>query len=304
MQKVNDYCVAVKNLKKDYGQKQALAGITLNIEKGEILGLVGPNGAGKTTFIKLLMGLLQPTSGSIRIFGTDIGAMTHKEWRNVGYISEEPNLYDFMTVQEIINFNSKFYPDWDKDRCSDLLAHFNLPLNEKIKNLSKGMQTQLSLVLAMVPMPQLLILDEPLEGLDPLRRINFLNLVLEDYMRKEGRTILISSHYLEEMERIADRIAFLNEGRLVRVAPMEQLRMEEKTIRVVFQKEPPVELLQMPGIKDIQREGTPGFLITVEDNFNAIFEACSRFPHYVLDIYHRNLEDLFHDYSGGDDRGV
>ena len=299
----NNCCLAIKDLTKSYGAKQALAGVTLNLEAGEILGLVGPNGSGKTTLIKSIMGLIQLTSGSIKIFGKEMRSLSRQERRGLGYIAEEPNLYDFMTVKDTILFNRGFYPEWDEARCQDLLSRFHLPLDEKVKNLSRGMKTQLALVLTLVPAPRLLILDEPLEGLDPLRRIEFINLLLEDFMEKEERTVLISSHYLEELERMADRIAFIHEGILKRVAPMEHLRKEEKTIRVVFQKEPPKTLFSMPGIKDINREGKLGFLITVEDNFSAIFEACSRHPHFVLDIYHRNLEDLFHDYSGGNKDG-
>ncbi len=300
---MNNYCLTVKDLTKNFGTRQALAGITLNLEEGEIMGLVGPNGSGKTTLIKAVMGLIHPTSGSVKIFGKDLRHLSHQERRNLGYIAEEPNLYDYMTVKDIIAFTGGFFPEWDEKRCRDLLSRFHLPLEEKVKNLSRGMKTQLSLVLTLVPAPKLLILDEPLEGLDPLRRIEFINLLLEDSMEQEGRTVLLSSHYLEEIERVADRIAFIHQGQLKRVAPMEHLRKEEKTIRVVFQKEPPQTLLSMPGIKDVNREGKLGYLITVEDNFSAIFEACSRHPHFVLDIYHRSLEDLFHDYSGGDKDG-
>ena len=299
----NDYCLVIKDLTKSYGAKQALAGITLNLEAGEIVGLVGPNGSGKTTLIKAVMGLIQPTSGSIKIFGKEAKMLSRQERRDVGYIAEEPNLYEFMTVKETISFNRGFYPAWDEARCQGLLSRFHLPLDEKVKNLSRGMKTQLALVLALVPAPRLLMLDEPLEGLDPLRRIEFINLLLEDFMEHEDRSVVIASHYLEELERMADKIAFIHEGVLKRVAPMEHLRKEEKTIRVVFQKEPPETLFSMPGIKEVKREGKQGFLITVEDNFSAIFEACSRHPYFVLDIYHRNLEDLFQEYAGGNKDG-
>jgi len=300
---LNDSCLQIKNLGKDFGPKTALSGVTISLEKGEIMGLVGPNGAGKTTLIKLVMGLLHPTGGSIQIFGKDRNMLSRNDWRRVGYIADEPILYDFMTVRKLIDFNKNFYPRWDEDRCRELLLRFHLPVGEAIKNLSRGMKTQLALILALAQVPDLLILDEPLDGLDPLRRLEFLNLILEDFTRQEGRSVLISSHYLEELERIADRIAFLHEGELKRVVPMEQLKVEEKTIRVVFQKEPPAALLAMPGIKAVQKEGKTGYLITIEDNFNAIYEACCSYPHYVLEIYHRNLEDMFYDYAGRDEDG-
>ncbi len=295
---MSDNCVSVRNIRKQFGSKKAVDGISLAVKKGEIVGLVGANGAGKTTLIKMIIGLLIPTSGSISIFGKDRNYLVYEELRKIGYVAEEPNLYDFMTVKEIVNFNSRFYPQWDDRKCSNLLERLKLPLKEKIKNLSHGMKTQLSLVMALVPMPELLVLDEPLEGLDPLLRMDFLKLLIEDFMEKEGRSIIISSHYLEEIERMADRIAFLREGNLVKMVLMEQLRTDEKIIRVVFQREPPKELLSMTGIKEIKREGNLGFLLTIEDNFNSIYEACSKFPHFVLDVYHRNIEELFRDYSG------
>ena len=297
---MNDSCLQINNLGKDFGSKRALSAVTLSLEKGEIMGLVGPNGAGKTTLVKMIMGLLHPTTGSIKIFGNDRDTLSCSEWRQVGYIADEPILYDFMSVQKLINFNRGFFPQWDEEKCRDLVARFNLPLHESVKNLSRGMKTQLSLTLALAQVPRLLILDEPLDGLDPMRRLEFLNLILEDFTGQEGRSILISSHYLEELERIVDCIAFLHEGQLKRVVPMEQLKVEEKTIRVVFQKEPPETLLGMPGIKQVQKEGKTGYLITIEENFNAIYEACCSFPHFVLEIYHRNLEDMFHDYAGRD----
>ena len=296
-------CLQIKNLEKSFGPKIALSGVTLSLEKGEIMGLVGPNGAGKTTMIKLIMGLLHPTGGSLQIFGKDRNLLAHDDWCRIGYIADEPILYDFMTVRKLIDFNKRFYSQWDEERCGELLLRFHLPAGETIKNLSRGMKTQLALILALAQVPDLLILDEPLDGLDPLRRLEFLNLILEDFSKGEGRSILISSHYLEELERIADRIAFLHEGELKRVVPMEQLKVEEKTIRVVFQKEPPETLLNLPGIKTFQKEGKTGYLITIEDNFNAIYEACCSYPHFVLEIYHRNLEDMFYDYAGRDDNG-
>ena len=293
-------CLNVRSLGKNFGSKNALTGITMDVKEGEIIGLVGPNGAGKTTLIKLIMGLLKPDTGSVSLYGKDIKAVGHDEMRRVGYIPDEPFFYDFMTARQTIEFNGRFYPGWDSQKCDDLLQRFHLPLDEPVKNMSRGMKAQLGLILVLAQKADFLVLDEPLEGLDPLRRLEFLNLVLEDFLESAGRSVLISSHYLEELERVVDRVALLHEGRLLKVMDIEQLKMEEKTIRVVFQKEPPETLLNMSGIKSVQQEGKTSYLLTMEDNFNAIYEACSRYPHFILEIYHRNLEDVFMDFSGRD----
>lgn len=295
---MGESCLVLKNLSKNFGPKKALTGVSLEIKEGEIMGLVGPNGAGKTTLIKLVMGLIKPGSGIVNIFGKGEKSLGTGDRRRIGYIADESFFYDFMTVQQTIDFCRGFHPDWDNKKCVDLLQRFHLPPGEPVKNLSRGMKAQLALILVLAQKPDLLLLDEPLEGLDPMRRLEFLNLVLEDFMEREDRGLLISSHYLEELERLADRVAFLNDGRLLRVVEVEQLKVEEKTIRVVFQKEPPEVLFNMPGIKEVQREGKTGYLLTIEDNFHTIYEACCNHPHFILEIYHRNLEDMFMDYSG------
>ncbi|MDY6827310.1 MAG: ABC transporter ATP-binding protein [Bacillota bacterium] len=138
----------VKNLDKNYGNKKVLNGITMTLQKGEIIGLIGPNGAGKTTLIKLLVGLLHPSGGSIKIFNKDLDNLTDRDWQLIAYIADEPNLYEFMTVSGLIEFNRWFYPRWDSERCSSLLQRFHLPPDESVKNLSRGIKTQLAIILA------------------------------------------------------------------------------------------------------------------------------------------------------------
>ena len=293
--------VKIEKVSKQFGAKQALKNIHLTIQPGEILGLVGPNGAGKTTLISVLMGLVIPDSGTVRIFGKERNELSRRDRSQIGFVPDEINLYEWMTIEEILRFQSRMFSQWDQERCDHFLHRFGLNRKEKIRDLSKGMRSQLALILALCTRPKLLILDEPLEGLDPVRRLEFLNLVLEDFLEGEDCSVLISSHYLEELERMADRIAFISDGVLQHLAPMEQIKSESKTIRVVFQKEPPEELLQMSGIRDVQREGKLGYLITVEENFSAVLDACAQWPHFVLDTYHRSLDELFSDYTGSGD---
>lgn len=295
----NNTLLEVKDLEKMYGEKRALNRVNLKLEEGEILGLVGPNGAGKTTLLKLVLGLILPTGGTIKIFGKRLESLHEEERQRVGYIADESNLYEYLTVKEMIRFNQGFYPNWNEKRCQDLVERMNLPLNERVKHLSRGMKTQLSLILALIPSPQLLLMDEPLEGLDPVRRIQLLNTVLEDFSETEKRSIIISSHHLEELERLAGRVVFMHQGEIKKESSMDDFKVEEKTLRIVFQKEAPSSLFQMEGIKEYSREGERAYLISIENNFPAIYEAFSREPHFVLEIYHRNLEDLFYEYQGG-----
>ncbi len=293
--------VKIEKVSKQFGAKQALKNIHLTIQPGEILGLVGPNGAGKTTLISVLMGLVIPDSGTVHLFGKERTELTRSERSQIGFVPDEINLYEWMSIDEILRFQRTMFSQWDQKRCDRFIQRFGLNRKEKIRDLSKGMRSQLALILALCTRPKLLILDEPLEGLDPVRRLEFLNLVLEDFLEGDDCSVLISSHYLEELERMADRIAFISDGVLQHLAPMEQIKSESKTIRVVFQKDPPEELLQMPGIRDVQREGKLGYLITVEENFSAVLDACAQWPHFVLDTYHRSLDELFSDYTGSGD---
>lgn len=296
----NNALLEAKDLGKVYKEKKALNRVNLRLERGEILGLVGPNGAGKTTFLKLVLGLISPTSGTIKVFGRNLESLGREERQRIGYIADESNLYEYLTVEEMIRFNQGFYPRWNKKRCQDLVERMNLPLKERVKNLSKGMKTQLSLILALIPNPQLLLMDEPLEGLDPVRRIQLLNTVLEDFSSSEERSIIISSHHLEELERLAGRVVFMHQGEIKKESSMDDFKGKEKTLRIVFQKEPPPSLFSMEGIARVTKEGDRAYLIAIEDNFPAIYEACSKEPHFVLEIYHRNLEDLFYEYQGSD----
>ncbi len=285
--------IELEDLSKSFKDKKAVDNLSLQVPAGSIFGFLGPNGAGKTTTIKLMLGLIRPDTGGGKILGLDIEKESESIRRRTGYVAEMPHMYGYMTVQEIIKFCRPFYPVWNDGLVEKYLDFFSLPLKGKIKNLSKGMNTQLALILAIAPEPELLVLDEPTAGLDTINRQELLRIILEE-ISVQGRTVFLSSHLLHDVERVADQIAIINQGKLVDVRSIDDLKSSVKKIRVVFQKEVPDDLFSLPGIQSYSREGK-AYLITVEDNLQGILNTIKNYPYFALDIIDQNLEDIFID---------
>lgn len=291
-----EYSIEATELGKIFNGRRVLRDISFQVPRGSIFGLIGPNGAGKTTTIRLLLGLLQPDSGSARVLGLDSHSQAIALRDKVGYVAEEASFYPWMKVDELIRFHSSFYSRWDHQRARHLLETFDLHPGVKVRELSKGMRTQLGLTLALAQRPELLILDEPTGGLDPVWRRKFLQTLTREVADGET-TVLFSTHILSDVERVADWVAILAEGRLKVVRPLADFKYNERVIRVVFQNAAPQDLLAMPGIKTIQRQGN-GYLLTVTDNFDAIYQSLQNTPHFVLDVIEQDLESIFLDYAG------
>lgn len=272
--------------------------MTLQIPEGSIFGFLGPNGAGKTTTIKMMLGLLRPDQGGGKILGHDIAQHSVALRQKVGYVAEVQSLYEYMSVEGILEFCRPFYPKWNRQIADKYLKFFDLPKKQQIKNLSKGMKTQLALVIAMAPEPELLILDEPTSGLDAINRQEFLRIVLEE-LAVQGRTVFFSSHLLHDVERIADHVAIINQGRLIEVRDVDQLKTTVKKIRIVFQHEPKDDLFSFPGVVNVVKEGS-AYVVSVEDNLQEILQRFKSVPHFTLDVIDRNLEDIFIEKERGD----
>jgi ABC-2 type transport system ATP-binding protein len=223
-----DPAIEIQGLSKRFGNKQALAGLDLSVPRGSIFALLGDNGAGKTTTIRMLTGLLQPDRGYAAILGQDCWHAATRLRHHVGYVPERPRFYDWMTVAEIGWFTAGFH--WPKflARYQELTARFQLEPKAKLQSLSKGQYAKVALALALAPDPEVLILDEPTSGLDLLTRRQFLASMVD--LASDGRTILISSHQIAEVERIASHVAFLTQGRLLLTAAMDELR--ERIVRL------------------------------------------------------------------------
>ncbi|MDW7651854.1 MAG: ABC transporter ATP-binding protein [Bacillota bacterium] len=293
-----EWAIELKGLQKTFDEITAVDNLSLEVPAGSIFGFLGPNGAGKTTTIKTMLGLLRADVGSGNILGFDIVRDSVAIRQRVGYVAEVQNLYDYMTVEGILSFCRSFYPKWNKKLADKYLDVFRLPRRVKIKNLSKGMKTQLALVLAMAPEPELLILDEPTSGLDTINRQEFLRIILEE-ISIQGRTVFFSSHLLHDVERVADRIAIINNGTLIEVRDVDELKTVVKKIRVVFQREPGADFFDYPGIVGIEKDG-PAYLLSVEGNLQEILMHLKNTPYFTLDVVDRNLEDIFIEKVRGD----
>ena len=288
--------IITHNLAKNFGGTAAVRALNLEVQQGSIYGFLGPNGSGKTTTVKMLLGMKAPSSGDATVLGFDSRLHSVEICKRIGYVPENGNLYPFMTVGETISLVKSLRPTWDTVLSKRLLDTFHLPLDRKVGKLSKGMQRQLALALAMAPRPELLILDEPTSGLDPVKQHEFLQ-ILMDNVAETGQTVFFSSHNMSEVERAADTVGIIYEGRLVVTGNLEELKMKVKRIRVVLPNASHLTLTS--PVRKI--EGGQGqWLITVDQGADDIMSELRKLHPTVLEAYDLSLEDVFMIYAGGD----
>ena len=214
--------INAQNLTRDYGSGKGIFDVSIQVEKGEVFGFLGPNGAGKTTTIRHLMGFIKPKSGSAQIDGLDCWKQRDEIQRRLGYIPGEISFFDDMTGRDFLKFMSDYRRIGKDSRMQELLERFEFDPRGRIKKMSKGMKQKLGIVSAFMHAPDILILDEPTSGLDPLMQNRFIELIAEE--KKKGKTLLLSSHIFEEVERTCDRIGIIRNGKLVTVDSVETLR--------------------------------------------------------------------------------
>ena len=215
--------MAVAGLSRRFGTKTALEQVTLSVERGSVLGLVGENGAGKTTLIKHLLGTLKAQAGSVRVFGLDPVADPVGVLSKVGYLSERRDLPGWMRVDEFLRYTQAFYPKWDEQYAERLLKQFQLDPSQKLGTQSQGQQAKTGLLTALAYRPELLLLDEPSSGLDPVVRRDILEAIIRT-VADEGRTVFFSSHLLEEVDRVADDLAMIDNGRIVLAGALNEVK--------------------------------------------------------------------------------
>jgi ABC-2 type transport system ATP-binding protein len=229
----SDAVLAITGLSRHFGSKRAIENVSLFIPRGSVFGLVGENGAGKTTLIKHILGLLKAESGAVRVFGSDpvtdcVGVLSR-----VGYLSEHRDLPAWMRVDELLRYTRAFYPGWDDQYAEELRRQFGLDAATRVRNLSQGQQAKAGLLVALAFRPELLVLDEPSSGLDPVVRRDILEAIIRT-VAEEGRTVLFSSHLLDEVERVSDQLAMMHQGRLVLCGPLDQIKAAHRRLLVRF----------------------------------------------------------------------
>lgn len=285
-----DNVIETRGLARRFGKLLAVNNLDLDIPRGSIFGFMGRNGAGKTTTIQMLLGLLPMNAGSASVLGFDSRKHSFEIKGRVGYVPEKHHFYPWMTVAELTRFTSSFYPTWQHEKCSELLRNFELDPKKKVKELSKGMVAKLALTLALAHDPQLLILDEPTGGLDVLVRRDFLESIVR-MIQEEGKTVFFSSHVLVDMERVADEIAIIEEGRLVRRSTLQELKDTVKKVRVTFREDPASDI-RIEGARHIARDGRE-WVVTYDNFAEDRLASLRQLPIAGLQVIDLSLEDIF-----------
>jgi ABC-2 type transport system ATP-binding protein len=285
--------VETAELRKNYGSMQALRGLNLRVPRGSIHGFLGRNGAGKTTTLKILLGMVRPTGGRARVFGLDANAPEASVAIRLrtGFVSEEKDLIDSMTVEETIRFTAAFYPKWRADLAQRYLRTFELPPARKVKDLSRGMRTKLALLLALSRGAELLILDEPTSGLDPATVEEVLQAIVA-HVAGEEMTVFFSSHQIAEVEQIADRVTIIDSGQAVVDGVIEDLRESYRRVQLVFDGEAPKPAFHAPGIVSMHRNGRTLTLLLSAGTERLIEEARALNP-VSVDVIPVTLKEIF-----------
>jgi ABC-2 type transport system ATP-binding protein len=233
--------IEVSGLSRRFGRALALDDVQLEVPKGLVFGLVGENGAGKTTLIKHLLGLYRPQTGTVRVLGGDPVTQPVEVLSRIGYLSEDRDLPDWMRISELLNYLRAFYPTWDSNLADRLRDDFELDPKARIKGLSQGQRARVGLVAALAYRPDLLVLDEPSTGLDPIVRRDILAAIIRT-IADEGRTVFFSSHQLDEVARVADSVALIDRGRIVLSGPLDEIKQSHRRVTLRFddpQTQPP-----------------------------------------------------------------
>jgi ABC-2 type transport system ATP-binding protein len=289
----SELAIETRDLVKRYGRIAAVDGLSLSVPRGAVYALVGRNGSGKTTTIRMLLDLARPDAGAARVLGMDVHAERVKVLERVGYVSDRPLLSGW-TGEQLVRFNRGFYPRWSDELVARYVRVFDIPMKQRFRNLSRGNQTKMWLLLALAQQPDVLVLDEPTAGLDPVVTDQLLRVLVED-VAAEGRTVFMSSHHLSEIERIADWVGMIDKGKLLLEAPMEELRTRFRRIQVAGVSE-----MVAPGAAMRVRRSGASTEYVVRDGAEEFVDALERGGATVLQSSPMNLSEIFLECLGSD----
>ncbi|PQO45104.1 ABC transporter ATP-binding protein [Blastopirellula marina] len=294
---MSEPAILLDNLAKSYGAHPVLQDVSLEIPAGQTFALLGRNGAGKTTTIRILLGLIAANRGVVRVGGFDPAKQPIAVRKQVGYLAEDQTMYPWMTPSELCRFLAGFYPTWDSAWARELLNRFELPLHARIGRLSKGQTVKLGLAAALAHRPPIVVLDDPAMGLDPVARKEF-NRHLVEHLQAEGSTVLYSSHLLDEVEAVADGVAILDRGQIVRTANTDVLREEVK--QFVLSWEAIAEAPRPQRLLDLRRhEGQAAVITDAAADYQRQLDA----QQIDYEIVNLTLDEVFEAYVIGRPEG-
>jgi ABC-2 type transport system ATP-binding protein len=290
---MTDFIIETSQLCKSFDSQPALRGLDLRVPVGSIFGFLGRNGAGKTTAIKTLMGLLQCDSGSAEVFGRPISnADSSVEIRRrIGFVTEDKELYPYMTVEQLIRFTRPFFPKWRHDLERRYLQMFELPPRRKIPDLSKGMRSKLMLLLAISRGAELLILDEPTDGLDPAATEDVLRELVAIAASSET-TMFFSSHQLSEVELIADHIGIVDQGKMIVSGSLDDMKLQYQRLQMVFPDPMKLPKQWVDGVESVRQEGRMVSIIASR-NADGIVDQVQAIPATVVERFPLTLKEIF-----------
>lgn len=286
------FALETQGICKSYGRKKVLQDLSLKVPAGSIYGLIGPNGAGKSTLMKILISISRPKQGDAFLLGRSIKEKNGSIRTRVGYVPDVPVLYPSFSIGEMYNLGSRLYPGWDWDRCRQLHRQYNLPESQHIRSLSRGQAVQVALVLALSIRPQLILLDEPTAGLDPVVRLSFMQTIIDE-VAERGTTIFYSTHNLNDLEQSADHIASLWQGQLLFSSSLDQLKASLSRIRVVFDDQISEETFPaIPGLIDLQHNGRVK-IITIKGDTSSAYQRIQELKPRSIEQLDLSLEEIF-----------
>ncbi len=292
------------NLTKRFGNVTALDGVNIELTKGEVFGFIGPNGAGKSTAIRVLLGILKATEGDVKIFGLDAWKDAVEIHKRIAYVPGDVNLWPNLTGGEVIDLFVKLRGATNKSRREELIKNFDLDPTKKCGTYSKGNRQKVALIAALSSDADLYILDEPTSGLDPLMEKVFQECVMD--AKRAGKTVLLSSHILSEVEKLCDRVGIIRQGKIIETGSLSELRHLTRTNLLVETKQPIASLKDLKGVYNIEKKNQALLFQVDTEALDAVMKHISQFGIVKLESAPPTLEDLFmrHYEGGSEEKGV